>query len=313
MPFLGTTPTQGFVSSFPKQSFTPNGSTTAFTLTNPVANANDLEVFVGNVRQEPTAAYTAAGTTLTMSEAPATGLNFYVINKSQAQVTTTPPVNSISTDKIVANAITGAKLASTISTNHTFSGANTFSGTTTLPAATSAYQHIKTIEGSNASSIQFLHGSNGVTFDNTFDMYEFIVHYAYNASGGTSFHIDPSQNGSSFSASNTEVMRFRCIYESGSSGTTALKETNLGVWRSLLNLGTAADDPITARIQVAHPYDSDKRTIFMTDAGGRDQSNYYREIASGNPTSAGRTYGAQFRAESGNTYAKVSLYGIKTA
>ena len=111
MPFIGTTPTQGFVSSFPKQSFTPNGSTTVFTLTNPVASANDLEVFVGNVRQEPTTAYTAAGTTLTMSEAPATGLNFYVINKSFAQVTTTPPANSISTDKILNDAVTSAKIA----------------------------------------------------------------------------------------------------------------------------------------------------------------------------------------------------------
>jgi len=112
MPFIGTTPTQGFVSSFPKQSFTPDGSTTVFTLTNPVATANDLEVFVGNVRQEPTTAYTAAGTTLTMSEAPASGLNFYVINKSFAQVTTTPPVNSISTDKIVNSAVTAAKIDS---------------------------------------------------------------------------------------------------------------------------------------------------------------------------------------------------------
>ena len=110
MPFIGTTPTQGFVSSFPKQSFTPNGSTTVFTLTNPVASANDLEVFVGNVRQEPTTAYTAAGTTLTMSEAPDAGLNFYVINKSFAQVTTTPPVNSISTDKIINSAVTDAKI-----------------------------------------------------------------------------------------------------------------------------------------------------------------------------------------------------------
>ena len=100
MPFIGTTPTQGFVSSFPKQSFTPNGSTTVFTLTNPVATANDLEVFVGNVRQEPTTAYTAAGTTLTMSEAPASGLNFYVINKSFAQVTTTPPDGSVSSAKL---------------------------------------------------------------------------------------------------------------------------------------------------------------------------------------------------------------------
>ena len=112
MPFIGTTPTQGFVSSFPKQSFTPNGSTTVFTLTNPVANENDLEVFVANVRQEPGSgkAYTAAGTTLTMSEAPASGVNFYVINKSFAQVTTTPPVNSISTDKILNSAVTDAKI-----------------------------------------------------------------------------------------------------------------------------------------------------------------------------------------------------------
>mgnify|MGYP001173592959 CR=1 FL=1 len=110
MPFIGTTPTQGFVSSFPKQSFTPNGSTTVFTLTNPVATANDLEVFVGNVRQEPTTAYTAAGTTLTMSEAPATGLNFYVINKSFAQVTTNPPDGSVSTAKIVDGAVSNAKI-----------------------------------------------------------------------------------------------------------------------------------------------------------------------------------------------------------
>ena len=37
-------------------------------------------------------------------------MNFYVINKSFAQVTTTPPVNSISTDKIQNNAVTAAKI-----------------------------------------------------------------------------------------------------------------------------------------------------------------------------------------------------------
>ena len=153
MPFLGTTPVQGFVSSFPKQSFTPNGSTTVFTLTNPVATANDLEVFVGNVRQEPTTAYTAAGTTLTMSEAPASGLNFYVINKSFAQVTTTPPTNSISTDKIVNSAITDAKIATMASSKLTGTVSNarfpagaviqvkstTFSATAAVAADTSSH------------------------------------------------------------------------------------------------------------------------------------------------------------------------------
>ena len=137
MPFLGTTPTQGFVSSFPKQSFTPNGSTTVFTLTNPVATANDLEVFVGNVRQEPTTAYTAAGTTLTMSEAPASGLNFYVINKSFAQVTTTPPINSITTDKILNDAVTQAKIASgAIDATELASTLNLASKTLTIPTTT---------------------------------------------------------------------------------------------------------------------------------------------------------------------------------
>ena len=152
MPFIGTTPTQGFVSAVNKQSFTPNGSTTAFTLSHQVADANDLEVFVGNVRQEPTAAYTAAGTTLTMSEAPATGLNFYVIFKNKAQVTTTPPVNSISTDKIVNNAVTAAKIPdSAIS----LSGSKV---TGTLPVA----------NGGTALTSGFLNG--GITFGSATDV-----------------------------------------------------------------------------------------------------------------------------------------------
>ena len=125
MPFLGTTPTQGFVGANPKQSFTANGSTTVFTLTNPVASANDLEVFVGNVRQEPTAAYSAAGTTLTMTEAPDTGLNFYVINKSQAQVTTNPPDGSVGTAKLDTNAVTTAKIANSAITDAKISGVST--------------------------------------------------------------------------------------------------------------------------------------------------------------------------------------------
>lgn len=105
MPFLGTTPLQGFVSSVDKQSFTPNGILTSFTLNRPVTNANDLEVFVGNVRQEPTAAYTAAGNTLDFGtgNAPPNGVNFYVIYKNQAQVTTTPPDGSVSSGKLDTN------------------------------------------------------------------------------------------------------------------------------------------------------------------------------------------------------------------
>jgi hypothetical protein len=97
-------------SSRTKQDFTANGSTTAFTLSSAVASANDIEVFVGNVRQEPTDAYTVNGTTLTMSEAPATGLNFYVVFKQLEENSVVPADGTISTAKIAANAVTTAKI-----------------------------------------------------------------------------------------------------------------------------------------------------------------------------------------------------------
>jgi len=151
MPFIGTTPTQGFVSAVTKQSFTPNGSTTAFTLSHSVSNENDLEVFVGNVRQEPTAAYSASGTTLTMTEAPASGLNFYVIFKNKAQVTTTPPDGSVGTAKLDANAVTTAKVANSAITDAKIAGVAT---TKLSYAAGDVIQQVHT-------SVQdYPHGSN---------------------------------------------------------------------------------------------------------------------------------------------------------
>ena len=67
---------------------------------------------------------------------------------------------------------------------------------------TSGWRHIKTQTGTNASSIDFLHGYNGVIFDNTYDVYEFVVHYMYSASGHE-LRIEPSQDGSTFTLSNT--------------------------------------------------------------------------------------------------------------
>ena len=110
MPYLGSTPNASF-SSRTKQDFTANGSTTAFTLNSAVASANDIEVFVGNVRQEPTDAYTVSGTTLTMSEAPATGLNFYVVFKQLEENSVVPADGTISDAKIVgmsSSKLTGA-------------------------------------------------------------------------------------------------------------------------------------------------------------------------------------------------------------
>ena len=66
-----------------KDSFNGDGSTTAFTMTKTVHLVTDIEVFVDNVQQEPTTAYTVSATTLTFDEAPPNGTaNVYVIHRS---------------------------------------------------------------------------------------------------------------------------------------------------------------------------------------------------------------------------------------
>ena len=111
MPFIGKQPTAGFA-SIVKDDLTADGSTTAFTLSKQVANANDIAVFVGNVRQEPTDAYTVNGTTLTMSAAPASAINFYVLHiAGTVESSVIPADDTISTAKIQSSAVTDAKIA----------------------------------------------------------------------------------------------------------------------------------------------------------------------------------------------------------
>ena len=55
MPFIGNQPALSYT-SFAKQDFTTS-ATTSYTLDNPVANANELALFINFVRQEPTTAY----------------------------------------------------------------------------------------------------------------------------------------------------------------------------------------------------------------------------------------------------------------
>ena len=91
MPFIGKEPLNAY-NTPTKDSFDGDGSTVAFTLSKSVALASDLEVFVGNVQQEPTTAYTVSNTTLTFTGTPATGTNnIYAIHRSGGMQTLTAP------------------------------------------------------------------------------------------------------------------------------------------------------------------------------------------------------------------------------
>lgn len=109
MPYLGNVPAEAY-SQMSYQDLT-GGSGTSFTLDYPVGNENEIEVFVNNVRQEPTVAYTTAGTALTMTGTITATDDFYVVFQGKAQQTINPGTNSIITSMIQSSAVTDAKIA----------------------------------------------------------------------------------------------------------------------------------------------------------------------------------------------------------
>ena len=90
MATLGNVPAEAYTNTV-KDSFSGNGSTTAFTMSLPTVT-NDVRVVVENVIQDPTVAYSVSGTTLTFTSAPPSGTNnVYVVHLGPAVMTTVPP------------------------------------------------------------------------------------------------------------------------------------------------------------------------------------------------------------------------------
>ena len=93
MPYFGTDLKQFGYAATEKDTFSGDDSTVAFTLSK-TSTTNDVEVFVGNVQQEPTIAYSISGSTLTFTEAPPTGTNnIYVLHRGRTRDTILPPAD----------------------------------------------------------------------------------------------------------------------------------------------------------------------------------------------------------------------------
>ena len=124
--YLGNQPALSYT-SFAKQDFTTS-ATTSYTLDNPVANANELALFINFVRQEPTTAYSASGTSLTLTSATSASDDMYCVFLGKAVQTVNPPNASVGISQLTA---TGTKDATTF-----LRGDNTFAsaGGTNTPA-----------------------------------------------------------------------------------------------------------------------------------------------------------------------------------
>ena len=98
MAYIGNIPAEAY-SAFQKQDFSTS-ATTSYTLDHPVSNQNEIALFINFVRQEPTAAYTASGTTLTLTSATSVGDDMYCVYLGKAVQTVNPPNGSVGTAQL---------------------------------------------------------------------------------------------------------------------------------------------------------------------------------------------------------------------
>ena len=113
MAYLGNAPARSFI-SFERQVFTIVNSQTAYTLDHSVNNENDIRLVINNIVQEPGSgkAYTASGTTLTLSAALVNGTDeMYCVFLGRAVATNAPGAGSVGTSQLASDAVTGAKIA----------------------------------------------------------------------------------------------------------------------------------------------------------------------------------------------------------
>ena len=163
MGYIGTPiDTRNQFQSLQGKRFNGDGSTTDFTLDVAPSSTLDLEVFVGNVRQDPNSAYTVSGTTLSFTGAPPSGTNnIYVVHQAKSVGTITPGANSVGVTEL--NLSDGSN-GQFISTNG--SGTLSFASVTT-PAVTALNNATANELVTVGSTTTELDAEANLTFDGT--------------------------------------------------------------------------------------------------------------------------------------------------
>jgi hypothetical protein len=108
MPYIGNTPALDYI-SFAVQNFTVTAGTTVYTLDYSVSNENDIALYINSVAQRPGAsyAYSATGTTLTLTSATLATDTMYAVFIGRAVQTVVPPASSVTNTMLSPSVITG--------------------------------------------------------------------------------------------------------------------------------------------------------------------------------------------------------------
>jgi len=117
--YIGNTPAENYA-SFLTETFTVS-ATTNYTLSHAVANENDIRLVINGVVQQPGSgkAYTASGTTLTLTSATVSGDVMYAVYLGRALQTVNPPAASVGNSQTAPTIITGQTAETSIATDDT--------------------------------------------------------------------------------------------------------------------------------------------------------------------------------------------------
>jgi len=113
MSYIGNTnTTQAFIPAI--DYFSGNGSTTAFTLSRPVASVAQVQVTIDNVAQNPSSAFTVSGNTITFTSAPLSGSNnIYVYYTSPITQVIAPSQGTVDATSLASSTGTGSVVLAT--------------------------------------------------------------------------------------------------------------------------------------------------------------------------------------------------------
>jgi hypothetical protein len=119
MPFIGNQPAESYA-SFETETFSVS-ATTNYTLSHAVTNENEIRLVINGVVQQPGSgkAYTASGTTLTLSSATVSGDVMYAVYLGRALQTVNPPNASVGNSQTAPTIITGQTAETSIATDDT--------------------------------------------------------------------------------------------------------------------------------------------------------------------------------------------------
>jgi hypothetical protein len=190
-----------------------------------------LHLFINFVRQEPTTAYTASGTSLTLTSATSASDDMYCVFLGKAVQTVNPPSGSVGISQLSA---TGTKDSTTF-----LRGDNTFA-TVSSPGL----NLIKSQTASSAASVEFVNGSSGVVFDSTYPLYYLIGYGIYNSTsvGEPEIHIT-TDTGSTYKTTGYKTIKRRLFESGGSVGLDGTGVSTDHIGGSFLSVGTDSTYP----------------------------------------------------------------------